>query len=62
MWSVIRESIVPRMKRQSDIQKELPLLEQKLATGAISPRKAALTLLDMIFQAYSPNYQNQTRS
>jgi len=54
MWSVIRESIVPRMKRHSSIQKELPELEQKLAQGAISPRKAALTLLDIVFQAHSP--------
>ncbi|GJQ10539.1 hypothetical protein GpartN1_g2824.t1 [Galdieria partita] len=54
MWSVIRESIVPRMKNQPSIQKELPNLEQQLATGAISPRKAALNLLDIIFQTYSP--------
>ncbi|EME30414.1 LAO/AO transport system kinase isoform 1 [Galdieria sulphuraria] len=58
MWSVIRESIVPRMKRQTSIQKELPNLEQQLAKGAISPRKAALNLLDIIFQSYSSSSKN----
>eukprot|EP00871_Galdieria_phlegrea_P003555 jgi/Galph1/41/GphlegSOOS_G4787.1 len=50
MWSVMREAIVPRMKQHVPVQKQLPQLEEQLAVGSISPRKAALTLLDILFQ------------